>query len=214
MTRPLFSSPHPVTLIGGGEVDQVDLSTALEFAPSLVAADGGATRALDFGHMPDAVIGDFDSITASSQAVIPTDRQFPITEQDTTDFDKALRSIYAPIVLGVGFLGARVDHQLAALSTLARHADRACVLLGRSELVFHVPPDLTLATAAGDVVSLYPLAAVKVRSTGLEWPIDGLVLSPIDQVGTSNRATGTVTLAVDSPGLLAMVPRGHLFGPS
>ncbi|WP_367581692.1 hypothetical protein [Sulfitobacter pontiacus] len=56
-------------------------------------------------------------------------------------------------------------------------------------------------------MSIYPLAAVHGESSGLEWPLDGLELSPLGRLGTSNRATGPATLRVDRPAALVMVPR-------
>jgi thiamine pyrophosphokinase len=210
MTAPIVHSQGCVTLIGGGRVDHDDLDLALSHAPVLVAADGGAAAALRAGHDLAAVIGDFDSLRAEDKALIPPDRLFPVLEQDTTDFDKALRRISAPLVLAVGFLGDRMDHQLAALNTLVRHADRPCVLIGPTEVIFHVPPDLNVALKPGDTVSLFPMADVTGRSEGLEWPIQGLTLTPGGRIGTSNRALGPVRLDLDRPGLLMIAPRGAL----
>lgn len=188
----------------------LDLQEALAFAPCLVAADGGAVSALAAGHLPQAVIGDFDSLTDAARAQIPAERLFPIREQDSTDFDKALRHIQAPLVLAVGFLGARIDHQLAALNTLVRGAATPCVLIGPDEVIFHAPREIVLDLSAGDIVSLFPLAPATGRSEGLEWPIDGLQLAPDGRVGTSNRALGPVRLQVDGPGVLVIVPRRAL----
>ncbi|MEO1733412.1 MAG: thiamine diphosphokinase [Pseudomonadota bacterium] len=210
MNKVLYQSDHPVTLVGGGDAPARDIDDSLSLAPGLVAADGGARAALSAGHTPKAVIGDFDSIDPESRARIAPELQFKIAEQNSTDFDKALRSIAAPLVIGVGFLGARVDHQLAAFSTLLAHAHRPCLLLGANEIVFHAPPSIVLPTEPGDVVSLYPLVECEGRSTMLEWPIDGLNLSPAGQIGTSNRALGPATLAVATPGLLVIVPRMRL----
>ena len=206
----IVDETRAVTLVGAGQPEPQDLEESLSLAPVLVAADGGASLALAQGRVPEAVIGDFDSISKQSQAQIPKERLFPIREQETTDFDKALRSLRAPLILGVGFLGGRLDHQLAALNTLVQRADRRCILIGAQELVFHAPQHVTLPLAAGDVVSLFPLAPVRGSSTGLEWPIDGLLLEPGARIGTSNRATGPVQLATEGPGLLAMVPRHYL----
>lgn len=200
----------PVALIGGGYLGKRDLDLVLKRSTMLVAADGGATAALRAGIVPDAVIGDFDSLPPSDAARIPQDRLHLVSEQDSTDFDKALSAIDAPLVLAVGFLGARVDHQLAALTTLAVNAFRPCILIGSEEIIFHAPPRLELALSAGDVVSLFPMAPVTGCSTGLEWPIDGLVFAPDQRVGTSNRATGVVTLDMDKPGMLVIVPRSAL----
>jgi len=210
MKNAIICSESPVTLVGGGEVGDGDLEQALRLAPLLVAADGGASHALAAGLDLSAVIGDFDSLSPKHAAKIPADRLFPIREQDTTDFDKALRHISAPLILAVGFLGARVDHQLAAFNVLAKHPERPCVLIGSQELVFHVPPVFELNLTPGDIVSLFPMTTISGRSGGLEWPIDGLALSPTGRTGTSNRATGPVRLWMDGPGLLAIVPRTAL----
>nr|WP_171239482.1 thiamine diphosphokinase [Ruegeria sp. HKCCA5491] len=208
--KPIVRSDEPIVLVGGGQIGPRDLEIALIRAGRVVAADGGAIPVLEAGHIPEAVIGDFDSLEASHKAQIPSDRLFPIREQDSTDFDKALRSVDAPLILGVGFLGGRLDHQLAVLNGLVRRQDRPCVLLGEHEVVFHAPPKIRLALAPGDVVSLFPFQQVTGRSTGLEWPIDTLVLEPDGVVGTSNRAVSEVTLIMDAPGLLVMVPRTAL----
>lgn len=210
MTQPIVQFATPVTLIGGGELGVDDLETALALAPDLIAADGGAVAALEAGHMPEAVIGDFDSITSGIRSRIPPARLFPIREQDSIDFDKALRSISAPLVLAVGFLGERVDHQLAAFNVLVRYPERPCVLLGKREVIFHAPPRVDLDLCPGDIVSLFPMRPVTGRSHGLEWPIDGLEMAPDARVGTSNRALGPVRIETDGLGLLAIVPRAAL----
>jgi thiamine pyrophosphokinase len=210
MKAPIVHALEPITLIGGGDLNAGDLEFALERAPLLVAADGGASAALQAGHEPVATIGDFDSLSPADLARIPADRLFPIREQNSTDFDKALRSISAPLVLGVGFLGARVDHQLAALNTLVRRADRPCILIGAHEVIFHAPSQLEVALSPGDIVSLFPMALVSGRSQGLEWSIDGLCMAPDKSIGTSNRALGPVQLEMDGPGLLVIMPRHAL----
>ncbi len=206
----IVRSEEPIALVGGGQIGPDDLNLALIRTETVVAADGGAAVLLESGRIPDAVIGDFDSLSAADRARIPEDRLFPIREQDSTDFDKALRSIDAPLVLGVGFLGARVDHQLSVFNAMVRLQDRPCVLLGEREVIFHAPPSIKLCITPGSVVSLFPFRRVTGRSHGLEWPIDGLVLEPDGRVGTSNRVLSELALEVDGPGLLVMVPRDAL----
>ncbi len=208
--KPIVRAEEPIALFGGGQIGPEDLNLALNRVKRVVAADGGAAILIESGHMPEAVIGDFDSLEQRYRDQIPLRHLFPVREQDSTDFDKALRHIQAPVVLGVGFLGARVDHQLAAFNTLVRLQDRSCVLLGAHEVVFHAPPQIALSLDPGQIVSLFPLRRVTGRSRGLEWPIDGLVLEPDGRVGTSNRAVSDVELQVDGPGLLVIVPRAAL----
>ena len=113
-----------------------------------VAADSGADRLLKLGVVPQAVIGDMDSISDQARAEIPLDRQHLVGEQLTTDFDKALRLIEAPLVLALGFAGARLDHGLAAMATLVARAERRCILIGPQDLAFAAPARLELALAA------------------------------------------------------------------
>ncbi|HLQ20104.1 MAG TPA: thiamine pyrophosphokinase, partial [Tabrizicola sp.] len=55
-------------------------------APLVVAADSGADRLLRFGQLPEAVIGDMDSISDRARMQIPPERQYLVAEQVTTDF--------------------------------------------------------------------------------------------------------------------------------
>ena len=91
-----------------------------------------------------------------------------------------------------------------------RRADRPCLLVGPESLCCHAPPSLTLDLAPGTLVSLFPLARVRVGSRGLRWPTDALTLDPLTRIGTSNEATGPVTLRPSAPGLLVILPRAAL----
>ncbi|ETX30035.1 thiamine diphosphokinase [Roseivivax isoporae] len=202
----IVESAETVLLVGGGACEDATLSAALDRLSTAIAADGGADRLLALGRVPDALIGDLDSVSEAALARLPPDRVHRIDEQDTTDFDKCLRSVAAPLVEAHGFLGARLDHSLAVLNTLARHPHRPCLLVGPDDAVALVPPVLDLDLTPGTRVSLWPLAAATGRSRGLKWPIDGLTLAPDGITGTSNEALGPVTLAPDVPRLLLMLP--------
>jgi thiamine pyrophosphokinase len=63
----------------------------------------------------------------------------------------------------------------------------------------------------GTRVSLFPMAAVTGRSSGLRWSIDGLAFHPAKRIGTSNEATrGEIRIETDGPGLLVILPRSEL----
>jgi thiamine pyrophosphokinase len=211
MNSLIVQTMQGVTLAGGGPFGRRDLNLCLARAPVAVAADGGADRLLRLGVMPQAVIGDFDSISDAARLEIPQQNQFHVPEQSTTDFDKALNGIAAPLVLALGFAGARLDHGLAAMHTLVSHPDRRCILVGPSDLAFAAPARLELSLAPGEPFSLFPMAGVTGRSEGLEWPIAGLAFSPAGQIGTSNRVVDRrVVLEFDGPGMLVILPRRRL----
>lgn len=207
MNAPIVQSTEGVTLAGGAHFSRELLAFALGFAPFAVAADSGADRLLRLGCEPRAVIGDLDSISPGARARLEG-RLFPIAEQITTDFDKALRSISAPFVLGLGFMGGRLDHELAALSSLARHAHQRCLLLGPRDLAFLAPPEMTLRLRPGSRLSLFPLGPVTGESEGLRWPLQGLDFAPMGMIGTSNEVSAPeVRLRFDRAGMIVILPR-------
>ena len=171
----------------------------------MIAADGGAATALALGLSIETVIGDLDSLDLATRDRLGRTPILHDRDQDTTDFEKCLARIDAPLVVGVGFVGGRLDHTLAVLSALVGQTDTDVVLLGASDVIFPVRRRLRLDVPPGTRVSLYPMGPVRGRSTGLEWPIDGLDLSPSGRVATSNRATGPVTIDAEGP-LLAILP--------
>lgn len=206
----IVQSTMPVTLVGGGELAAQDLGAALVRAPFMVAADGGANVAVEAGFVPDAVIGDMDSVRPEVLAAIPPERVHLIAEQETTDFEKCLSRIAAPYVLGLGFTGARVDHLLAVWNALVRHVARRCLILGPRDVAFAAPRELHLDLASGTRLSLFPMRGLTARGEGLAWPVEGLDFDPAGRVGTSNQATGPVRLCFSDEGMLVILPRSAL----
>lgn len=207
MTRVIVSKNEPITLVGGAPVGTKLLSEAIAIAPLTVAADGGAKVLLECDHDPLAVIGDIDSLPGDLQARIPENRIHHIAEQDSTDFEKCLFRITAPLIVGVGFLGGRIDHQMAVQSVLSRYAHHRCLLIGMYDAMCVVPPQFALDLPVGTRVSLFPMAPTKIASQGLQWPTEGLQFSPSGQIGTSNRSTGKLILAPQNSAMLIILPR-------
>ncbi|TJZ93984.1 thiamine diphosphokinase [Paracoccus gahaiensis] len=201
--------PRGVTVIGGGAVASEDLDGALAVAPLLVAADGGADRAHDLGRAPDWVIGDLDSISDAARARVPGGRLLEVAEQDSTDFAKCLGRIDAPLIMAVGFAGLRLDHTLAALTALVQPEAPRVVMLASEDVILACPARIDLPLPAGTRVSLFPMGPARGTSRGLEWPIDGIEMTPGGRVGTSNRALGPVSLRIEGP-MLLMLPRDCL----
>ncbi|MGI3187381.1 thiamine diphosphokinase [Nioella aestuarii] len=200
-----------MTILGGGDVNPDDLADSLRKAPALVAADGGADRALDLGFTPDLVVGDLDSLSATARASIPADRLIRVAEQESTDFEKALSRIEAPGVLALGMTGRRTDHELAAWHVLMRCRWPRCIVVAEEDIVFLCPPVLRLFLPVGTRLSLFPMAKVSGISRGLHWPIDGIAFAPGRTIGTSNRvATEEVRIELDHPAMLVILPKEHL----
>ena len=209
MNQVIVESLQGVTLAGGGPFGKALLRRARALAPVLVGADGGADRLLRLGAEPEAVIGDFDSISAAARQRL-AGRLFPIAEQETTDFDKALRSIRAPFVLGLGFAGARLDHGLAVLNALLQQPEQRCLVLSPQDVCFLAPLDLRLDLPRGCRFSLFPMGPVTGDSTGLRWPIGGLPFAPDGRIGPSNEVSGPLHLQFSARKMLVMLPLRYL----
>lgn len=203
-------SQEPVILLGAGPLSPQDIEEILPRAPRLVAADGGAASALRAGHVPEAVIGDLDSLPQFARDALPADSLQKIPEQDTTDFEKAIANIDAPLILALGFTGRRLDHELAVLNALVRYPERRIIVIGDHDIIFHAPETIALPLPEGTRCSLFPMGPVTGRSEGLRWPIDGIAFAPDGRIGTSNLAVDHVELAFDGPGMLINLPRGAL----
>lgn len=205
MTEPIVHNASPVTLLGGADLDDNQLNICLIAAPSVVAADGGADHALRAGLGPVAVIGDMDSVSPAARAAF-SGVLHRVAEQDTTDFEKALSRIAAPLVMAAGFLGGRLDHTLAVLGVLARRGachvilisdSDACVLLPQGDSAWDLPRDARVA--------LLPLGAARVTSHGLRWDLADAAMAPDGLISSSNQVgqcpvrfhvTGPVLLTV------------------
>ena len=204
----LYRFDTGVTLIGGGEPGAVSLEQALELAPNLIAADGGANNLAE--RKPEAIIGDLDSLQNRESWQAKGVPVFEIDDQDTTDFEKCLEAVEAPFFVALGFLGGRLDHHLAACHALIRFRDKAVMMIGVEDVCFHCPERLEIDLPAGSRFSLFPMAPVRAESEGLHWPLDGREFSPGTEIAVSNRVTDPVKLHMSGPGMLVMVPAQFL----
>ena len=206
----IVSENEPITIVGGAHFSQGLLLESLERAPVVYAADGGANLCMQYGCQPKQVIGDLDSLSPSLRSELDPSRVIHVAEQDTTDFEKLLIRVDAPFMLAIGFMGGRIDHQMAVQTVLTAYAHRKIICVGDEDVMFVSPPEIDLPLDAGTRVSLYPMAPVQVRSTGLYWSTDGLSFAPDGQIGTSNQATGPVTLLPSAPRMLIVLPKNCL----
>ena len=200
----------PTVLFGASPIG----SSLLEVAQKLkrwpiLAADGGLNAAMNAGLLPQMVIGDMDSVTDLGQLPVSV-RQIRLSSQDDTDFEKCLRLIEAPLIVGVGFLDGQFDHSLAALDAMARlEHDRPVLLAGSHDIVLRLRGNIKLLLDRGSRVSIWPLGCQHfIRSEGLDWPLDDLTMQMGHRTGTSNL-TNAKTISITAgkgDGYVVIVP--------
>ena len=178
-----------------------------------VAADGGANLLQVLNLLPDAVVGDFDSLQPDVQKKLPDTILFHVKEQDTNDADKAVRHCLKLGFTEINLLGAdggRQDQFLSSLEILFKYSPGARLIiwtaLERMEFILNtweetLPPGTTL--------SLIPLfgGAQGVVSRGLKFELNNHALLPgKSPSGVSNQVlSNPVTVSIQEGQLLLVV---------
>lgn len=198
----------PMAIVGGGAVNPALLIELAGRGVALVGADGGADAIGDAGLLPAAIIGDLDSL-ANRTAWEERTSVIHIPEQITTDFQKALYTTSAPVTLALGMTGKRLDHTLAALSAVLQYApSRKLMLVDEVDVALAVVGSIRFEAGPRERVSIHPLLPIRFsHSSGLYYPMDGLLLEPGGLIGTSNEGTGGLVEIVpedDTPWLLIL----------
>lgn len=206
MSSHSLHSSAPILLVGAGPTSPNMVTKAFSYVETVVAADGGYHVATESGVPVDLVVGDGDSLRGKTGLTPFLDQS---EDQNSTDFEKCLAVVSAPVILGVGFLGGRLDHQMAAFSAILKDP-RPIVLLSETELAFIVPQTFKLDLPLGVPLSLYPLVNVRGTTAGIKYPLKDAVLAPDGLISTSNESAGEVAVETDRRGLLCSLPSEHL----
>ncbi len=181
----------PVVLVGGADAD---VSFLKQYAHlPLVAADGGANHLRHNSLVPHAVVGDLDSV-ADKDHWQSVSKVIELKEQDTTDFEKCLYSVDAPLFIAIGFIGSRLDHTLATLHVMQKlHRTKRVVLVSEDDVACICSDNVQVGLPVDTRVSIYPLNRIAFESSnGLLYPLNNLVMQPGEMIGTSNTSTDTL----------------------
>lgn len=205
--EPIVASDNPVCFVGGAAIAEDAISAVFAHVAAFIAVDGGADHLLAASVTPAAVVGDLDSLSDRARAIF-ADQLCHVAEQSTTDFEKALVRVAAPVVLALGFTGGRIDHMLSVLNVMARFWDRAIVLVDPNDVCFVARSGRTVFHAdQGTRISLMPLGAATVSVSGVVWPFAATRMTPSGFTSPSNAALGgQVAIETDGP-VLVTLPR-------
>lgn len=189
-----------VFILAGGPVSDLEFlrERITSVQPvAILCADGGAYHAYRLGVIPEAIIGDMDSLDDEKARFFSGRgcrllRHSP--DKDETDTELALAEALGmnPDAVWIfGAMGRRLDHTLANLSLLACEAARGVDvrLVDPFCEVFLVRGMWILEGEPGQTVSVFPLgdAAEGITLEGFEYPLDGATMKPGKPYGVSNR---------------------------
>ena len=199
-----------VTLVGGAGFSKTLLAKSLALTNDLIAADGGANF-LSACSVPKYILGDLDSIVSPEKWIEKGSKLIKMSDQDSTDFDKCLSVIKSKKIIALGFMDQRLDHFLAVCSSLVKL--RRCIfLVGKRDIIFHMPNDFSIKLPINSRVSLFPLNEIKtVQAVGLKYPVENLNFSPMGKIGTSNISTNEkISISYQGSGMLGIFSSRHL----
>ncbi|MFC1975691.1 thiamine diphosphokinase [Chloroflexota bacterium] len=207
-----------IVIFANGILSQPDLIRArLRPTDRIYCADGGTRHALALGLTPHAIIGDLDSlspeIVAQMEAAKVVIHRHP-GRKDKTDLELALQLAVAEEpdeILLLTVLGGRLDQMLANILLLAR-PEYAPVQLTLADgpywaMLLRAHQSITIPGRPGDTLSLIPLTPTvsRVSLTGVEWPLEKVVLSFGDTFTVSNTLTTGQAIVQIGEGLVLVV---------
>ena len=142
----------------------------------VVAADAGADRLLKYNIIPDAVIGDLDSISDKAATKL---EEWIISNKNIqkTDLEKAVEHAFkkgATEIQIIGWAGGRIDHTLGALGLAF---DSRISLIDEQFTVEAVKDSKTIKDKENTIFSLIAIPEARISITGAKWNLEHEKLS-------------------------------------
>lgn len=183
-----------------------------DWADLIIAADGGANIAMEYGIPPDLVIGDMDSFEEQDSSTLDIIYD---PDQESNDLEKALgraQKEQARHVIALGATGKRLDQSLKNLSVLKQFNDRFASLLFRDNYgdTMLLPKSYSRPLDLGTLVSLFPLSGsvTGIKTGGLKYPLNNESLKNGVRDGSSNEVISSpVSITYEEGDLLMFLGR-------
>lgn len=205
-----------VVLCDGEPPPEELLKLEMSLSDLLVATDGGARSAMNYGITPDLVIGDMDSLDMNRTYTFAIIKD---GDQETNDLEKALSHLHEKnfgTIVVLGATGQRVDHTLKNLSVLKQFSGTFTNIFMKDRFgtIFLLPPDYRFSTPPGISISLFPLSGKVegITTSGLRYPLTDEPLENGVRDGSSNEAvSGQVHIRYKRGDLLIFISRSDHF---
>ncbi len=190
---------HAIIFAGGTLRPGKAVDAAIATADLIIAADRGTVMALQRGYSPAIIVGDFDSLTLSSDELEKMGGELvrAAVEKDETDTELAVQVAIArgadSITLLGGLGGERFDHTMANILLLAGFEDVPIRIIDGPSVCWLLrgPGSTRIQGQPADLLSLLPLTgeAQGVGTKGLYYPLNGETLRFGKPRGVSNTLT-------------------------
>ena len=145
-------------------------------AERIICCDGGAENLIKAGFIPDAIIGDMDSLNQSIAGRFQ-DRIFRVAEQETNDLTKAVAWCtergYTDLII-LGATGKREDHTIGNISLLAEYiTDVNVIMVTDTGILIALNESSGVSSFPGQQVSIFSIdPETEITSDGLRYPLE------------------------------------------
>lgn len=150
------------------------------FQDRIICCDGASNSLLSAGFMPQAVIGDGDSISENVRKEL-AERIHIEKEQDTNDLTKAVRYALKKghrQLLIMGATGKREDHTLGNISLLADYMDSATVEMWTDYGIFTPSTGHRIFPSyIGQQISVFCMDNAPLTLRNVRWPIEQRIIT-------------------------------------
>lgn len=171
-----YCQSHEAVVLANGDYPSHPLPLQLlREAPYLVCCDGSGDAYIAHGGVPNAIIGDGDSLSETNRTRYAhiTHR---IAEQETNDQSKAVRFLSENgkrRILILGATGKREDHTLGNISLLIEYMRHGVEVVMATDHGLFVPCRGTRSFPCfiGQKVSVFNFGSACLQSEGLVYPI-------------------------------------------
>lgn len=180
-------------IVANGKFPSHDIPLSIiKNAPYLVCCDGAANKVIARNFLPNAIVGDGDSVSDENKVRF-ADIFHQYDEQETNDLTKSVRFCLEngkTNIAIVGATGEREDHALGNISLLA---DYHCICQVKMITDYGVFTPLSgkkiFESFKGEKVSLFSMEPKPITTIGLKYPINNRILTNWWQ-GTLNESEG------------------------
>jgi thiamine pyrophosphokinase len=165
----------------------------LKSAERIICCDGSAEQLLKAGFIPEAIVGDMDSLKKGTAKRF-SDRIYRDKSQETNDLTKAVkwcvRRKFNEIII-LGATGKREDHTVGNISLLAEYVKDAEVVMVTDTGIFRpFLESCKVASYPGQQVSIFSINPEnEITSKGLKFPLKNMKIVNW-WVATLNEAVG------------------------
>ncbi|MCI1682506.1 MAG: thiamine diphosphokinase [Bacteroides sp.] len=191
MTTEIIPRTDAVILANGEYPSHPLPLQTLANAPYVVCCDGGADAYINRGHIPDAIIGDGDSLSIENRQRFNSILH-RMDDQETNDQTKSVNFLLEQSkqnILIVGATGKREDHTLGNISLLMEYMRSGATVRMLTDYGIFIPcrNTTTFPSHPHQPISIINFGATGVQGNGLVYPLSDFTNW---WQGTLNECTG------------------------